>query len=375
MQKVLRIACIGWGLCLLMSIGVMFWTRRETASSNYWLAYVSETQIGETHLYLSLPDGGSRRRLLSNLGMVHRMSFSPDNQELVFDADLLASFPSSDPSSGATLYPQIYAGSIQSQLYLLSVADGNLTRLTQGFIQAYAPAWSPNGEWIAFLGYEGYQFDNSTPNFYPGIGAVYDAYQVYLMRPDGSEMRTLGETHEYGRVFWSPDSRWLSYVSVATGDSEIYKVAVETGQRQRLTFMPSFELSPAWSPDGEWIVFLSDQDNMQGIYNLFIMQANGLNMRRLSFSNQFEGAPIWSPDGEWIAFVRQEYLGVHHIYRIRPDGSDLQRLSPLDGSSSWAPTWSKAVELAWQGILPMGIGIVAILGGLSGGLLERLVRK
>lgn len=354
MRIFLRVLLVGLGLILLLSGAAIALARSEPATSSYRLAYASEHPNGQVDIYLGVPDGGSRTRLISDIGMLYRISFAPDGETFVFDAVL----QSTDDE-----YSMF---SRTNQVYSLLIKGGEPHRLTNDFREAYAPAWSPDGQWISFMADDGKQFYSgaSPVTTYPGIGPIYDGYQVYLMRADGSEAKPLTTSHEFGRVYWSPDSQWIAYISTQRDNSEIYKMSIDGSQRQQLTFTPSFELSPSWSPNGRYIAFLSDQDNIPGNYNVFIMDSNGLNMRRLTDSLRFQGAPTWSPDGEWIAFVQRESGDIHHIYRIHPDGTGLERITPVNGESSWAPAWSRPFEMPWRGLPSLGAGIALIAFGM-----------
>jgi TolB protein len=90
--------------------------------------------------------------------------------------------------------------------------------------------------------------------------------------------------------------------------------------------------APAWSPDSNYIAFnhfdpyVDEHTNPYGLYIL--------NLETGERTLVIEGPafnPDWSPDGEWIAFNSGD------IFRIRPDGSDLQQI-PHDGNA-YFPSW------------------------------------
>jgi DNA-binding SARP family transcriptional activator len=95
-----------------------------------------------------------------------------------------------------------------------------------------------------------------------------------------------------------------------------------TGQLTQVTDDLEFEEIDGltWSPDGQQVVF--DADPAPGSTqprgrNLYIISADGSDLRQLTDGNTSDHIPVWSPDGEWIAFNRDRELWV-----IRPDGSE-----------------------------------------------------
>ena len=90
--------------------------------------------------------------------------------------------------------------------------------------------------------------------------------------------------------------------SVRTGNTEIFCVDPYTGSAMNLTRSPaSHQRYPSWSPDGARIAFTSDRDSA---YNLFVMDADGGNVRQLTHEAppRVVYFPNWSGDGKRIVF-------------------------------------------------------------------------
>ena len=101
------------------------------------------------------------------------------------------------------------------------------------------------------------------------------------------------------------------------------------------------------SPDGSQVLFVSDRDGDPDIY---LMNADGSDVRQLTNEPGYDGGPFFSPDGRWITYrtdrIKKDEL---HIHVMRADGSDDQALT--DGTSvEWAPYWHPTKPwLIWTG--------------------------
>ena len=90
---------------------------------------------------------------------------------------------------------------------------------------------------------------------------------------------------------------------------------------------------PAISPDGRLICF---SYRKQGTARLYVMNANGTNVRALADSFDVRGAASWSPDGKWVAVAANQGDGTR-LFKIPLDGGQPVRL--LD-TRSYNPVWS-----------------------------------
>jgi len=119
----------------------------------------------------------------------------------------------------------------------------------------------------------------------------------------------------------------LLVTSVRTGDTEIFVVDPQTGDARNLTRSPTSEdRYPAWSHDGSRVTFTSDRD---GTFNLYVMEADGKNVRRLTDEKPPAVAymPSWSGNGEQIVFGLDRG-GRGLMASVAPDGSTFRILGP-----------------------------------------------
>ena len=131
----------------------------------------------------------------------------------------------------------------------------------------------------------------------------------------------------------------ILYQARGQGDRNwsIYAMSSDGSDRIQLTDGSFNAYSPVWSPDGSRIAYVSDRDESLDIW---VMDQDGSNSLNLSRHEAQDRMPAWSPDGNWIAFASVRDALYWEIYVIRPDGSELRRLTWWEDASDWEPAWS-----------------------------------
>ena len=128
----------------------------------------------------------------------------------------------------------------------------------------------------------------------------------------------------------SPDARRVAFVSERDGHMEIYSMKPDGSGARRLTRHFALNDHPTWSPDGKRLVFTSTRQPAgkpgQSWNALYVMNADGSDVKRLSPPGAVDFSPAWSPGKDHIAFVSQG----QGICVMKPDGSH-RRVSVKDG--------------------------------------------
>jgi TolB protein len=209
-------------------------------------------------------------------------------------------------------------------------ADGTgLTRLTDSPWAEFDPALSPDGRAIAY---------RAEPNDYP---------ELWIMNADGTGQRQL--TRDGGFPTWSADGSMIAYAP-GGGPSGMSWIAIANadGSGQRRLPHTEFGEYPSWSPDQKRIAFNS---NLSGEALMYVVDVDGSGFVDLS-SVEEGGRVAWSPDGRSILFSsrRDRPDNSRDIYVMRPDGSDVRRLTKTGGDMpAWSPDGSHIV-FSWGGL-------------------------
>ena len=103
---------------------------------------------------------------------------------------------------------------------------------------------------------------------------------------------------------WSPDGQRIAFKSNRGGSYNLYVMDADGRNVRRLTNHAGNDHDPSWLPDGESVVFASDRDRGVGRYDLYrYWLADGSVERLTTFFNGYAFMPNVSPDGAWVAFV------------------------------------------------------------------------
>ena len=164
---------------------------------------------------------------------------------------------------------------------------------------------------------------------------------IVTMNADGTNRKVVFQTVQ-GAAFapsWSPDGQRIAFgyggflQGRRTAGARIVLVNRDgTGVEELTPDMPNAGF-PSWSADGKEIVYRSFAQNARG---LRIVNVAMHTTRELT--NGLDNLPYWSPDGSKIVFTRQEGTNFD-IYTVRPDGTDLQRLTTFPTNDAHA-VWS-----------------------------------
>lgn len=253
-------------LCMVNADGTGYLQLTNVEAHNYYpvfsplggsIVYASNQIGGVFDLFLFIFEGARLVRLTENIGNVISPSFSPD---------------------GSTILFANRAGEGPTSLWTIGNTGENAKLLFTGANTIVSADWSPDGNTIAFA------MAVDRP----------DAYEVFLLGSDGSNLRQLTRGLEGigGSLDWSPDGKYLLIYAGPQGDKNIFRIDVEARTAAQLTNGGNNAAS-SYSPDGQWIAFNSLRNGDQA--DLFIMRSDGSDVRQVTNNPEPDWQPQWEP--------------------------------------------------------------------------------
>ncbi len=212
------------------------------------------------------------------------------------------------------------AGNPFFQIYLMDLETGDTQRISPGHGKTTCAWIHPAGEKVLFA-------------------STQDDPSAALEQTQEIELRASGKERRYS---WDYDEFY-----------EIYEYELTTQQYRRLTDAKGYDAEGSWSPDGSLIAFASNRsayeeqlsDEQRAAFELdpawaneiYVMNADGSDVKRLTDSAGYDGGPFFSPDGLRICWRRfSENGATAEIMTMNIDGTDPQQLTHM-AAMSWAP--------------------------------------
>jgi len=275
--------------------------------------------------------------LTGSLGLEFEPAISPDAKQIAFSWD-----------GGKGPY---------SSIYVKLIGAGSPLRLTRGYGDDGAPAWSPDGRFIAFTRRFG------------------DRIEIYAIPALGGSERRLGESRAFGsaKVTWTPDGKFLAISdrdSVHVPDG-IFLLSVDTGEKQRLTSPPAEswgDWEPTLSPDGRTLAFIrvAAASGARDIYLLPLTETRTAGEpRRLTFDERFVTDLDWTADGREVVFCSNRAGGAS-LWRIPATGGSAEPLVPSGEQASRISVSRQGHLLAYaRSLINTDIWRLEMLSGLG----------
>ncbi len=173
--------------------------------------------------------------------------------------------------------------SAHGEVFTIATERGDVTRVTNSYTREDSPRWSPDGKWIAY------------------ISDKTGRQEIWVATPDGTDAKKLSDADvEKLSLAWMPDSKSLLYT---TSDHKLNLVNVESGQTRTLATNDASNIEGVTaSPDSAWIAYAkADHDLRAHVY--FVSVAGG-EEHKLPDDKLFSSfTPRFTLDGKKLIFL------------------------------------------------------------------------
>jgi Tol biopolymer transport system component len=281
-------------------------------------------------------------RQLTHGGENAEAYFSPDGKRLIFQST----------RSGVPC----------DQIYTINVDGTGERRVSTGEGRTTCGYFYPGGQEILYASTHGAGPEcPPKPDFSRGyVWPVYDAYDIYRAKADGSGLTNLTNSPGYDAEATIAPDGGIVFTSVRDGDMEIYSMKADGSGVRRLTNRPGPDGGPFFSWDGKKIAFRGRQldagaemDDYRALLKkalwrptqleLFVMDRDGRNLSQVTKLTGANFAPSWHPDGKRLIFASNiaDPKGRNFdIYHVDLDGGHLERITfndTFDGFPMFSP--------------------------------------
>ncbi len=264
------------------------------------IAYVVRRPGKRFELQVADADGFSPQTILASNEPIISPKWSPDGSRLAY-----VSFEQKKPV-----------------VYVQSIATGTRTAVANFFGSNSAPAWSPDGRRLAVV----LSRDGGS--------------QMNLINADGSgqPVRLAASASIDTEPNFSPDGSSILFTSDRGGSPQIYRIPVNGGAVQRVTFEGHYNISARQSPDGKSFTYIH---RCGGRFSVAVQDMSSRQLQVLT-EGALDQSPVFSPNGRMILYA-SEVGGRGILAAVSSDGRVKQRFTESSGDIR-EPAWGPIVK-------------------------------
>ncbi len=201
------------------------------------------------------------------------------------------------------------------------------------------------------------------------VWPIYDTYQIFTAKPDGSDLKQLTREHGYNAESTiTRDGQHIVFTSTRNGDLDIFTMNADGSSVLQLTHELGYDGGPFWSYDGKKIVYRAQHPKTPeetadykdllskglirpGNLEIWVMNADGSNKHQVTHNGAANFGPYWHPGGKRIVFASNladpKNGRDFDLYIINEDGTGLERVTYAPDFDAFPMFSSDAKRLVW----------------------------
>ncbi|PVZ69442.1 Tol-Pal system beta propeller repeat protein TolB [Pelagibaculum spongiae] len=230
-------------------------------------------------------------------------------------------------------YINVRTSALNEQEFTLVMSDADGERaldLWKSDLPLMSPSWSPDGEKLAYVSFDGHR-------------ASVIVQEIYT----GKRRKVSATPGINGAPSWSPDGKFLALTLSKDGNPEIYILELTTGKLKRITRHWGIDTEAKWAPDGRSIIFTSDRGGGPQIYRYSL---DTRQVKRLTFEGRYNARASFTSDGKRLIMVHRHKQDFNiATLDLRTGYLDILTETLLDESPSLAPNNSMVIYAAQDG--------------------------
>lgn len=275
-------------------------------------------------IYIMQADGSNQHRVSNGLGACTCSYFTTDMSHIIYAStfgvvDSCPARPASRP--GKYIWPQF-----PYEIYSSKPDGSDLKKIRANVGYDAEPTVCFSNDRVIFTS----QIDNDL--------------ELFSMNTDGSDVQRITNRLGYdGGAYFSPNgqeivwrawypenaadsARWITNMTESLVEAvplDVYVMNADGSNVRRLTNNGATNWAPSWYKDGEHIIFSSNMDDWNRKYNdyghnfeLYLINKDGSGLQRLTYNDTFDSFPMFSPDGKKLAFASNRDAANPHATHI-----------------------------------------------------------
>ncbi len=280
-----------------------------------------------------------------HLRNMRQLTFGGENAEAYFSSD-----------GKKLIFQSTRDGHECDQIYTMNIDGSDVKMISTGDGRTTCSYFFPGDKRILYSStHLGAKQCPPRPDFSGGyVWAVYDTFDIFTAKPDGSDLKQLTDVRGYDAETTISRKGKLAFTSKRSGDLDIYTMDADGRNVKRLTYELGYDGGPFWSYDGKQIVYRAYHPQTEKekseyvellkqnlirptVLDIWVMNADGSNKRQVTHLNKASFAPYFFPDGKGRDF---------DLYKINVDGTGLERITyndTFDGFPIFSPDGKKLV--------------------------------
>jgi TolB protein len=292
-----------------------------------------------------------------HLRNMKQLTFGGENAEAYFSSD-----------GKKLIFQSTRDGRECDQIYTMNIDGSDVKMVSTGDGRTTCSYFFPGDKRILYSStHLGGKQCPPRPDFSQGyVWAVYDTFDIFTAKPDGSDLKQLTNTQGYDAETTISRNGKLAFTSKRDGDLDIYTMDRDGKNVKRLTNELGYDGGPFWSYDGKQIVYRAYHPQAEKekadyiallkqnlirptVLEIWVMNADGSNKRQVTHLNKASFAPYFFPDGKRIIFASNfaDPKGRDFdLYMIKTDGTGMERITyndTFDGFPMFSPDGTKLV--------------------------------